>query len=862
MTVMSSLILLWVVAQEPLPVQGFLIDTAVAYLPITHAQESPAVVRGAGSCLAVWADQRVGSQIYGCRIDPTGQVLDTGGVPLSFSAATQRSPAVAFGNNEFLVVWHDYRNGPADIYATRVDTAGRVLDSAGIAVARVAHEQRYPAVAFDGVDFMVTWEDGRYSDTLQDIYAARVSPAGVVLDPTGIPVSAFPGPQVRPQVVFDGSNSLLVWQDRRGSLWYDIYGARVSQSGSVLDPTGFRITHAANSQRHPRLASTGTVSLVAWYDRRNGATADIYGSRVTPQAQVLDPAGIPICVDAAEQRDPSVAFDGVNFLVTWEDQRNQDSGDIYGARVNQSGALLDPAGITVSREANAQTLTALAFDGTNYLCLWQDLRDGTVNRAYYTRVTPDGHVLNPAGVPLIERQTNDQTEPCVAKSGADWLAVWQDSRWSPGIYALRFNSSGSALDSAAFPVTIRQTHEQQPAAAGGDSSCLVVWQDERNGNPDIYGARIDFQGRVLDSIGLAICMLPDTQQAPHVAWDGVHWFAVWEARRSTGNYVIYGARIDRSGVLLDTAGIPISAGAYDHRAPAVAFNGLDFLVVWQDWRSNLLYQVFGARVTLQGVLLDSNGILIGNGVFYQEHPAVASTQGNWLVAWEDERGLDKDIYGARVSAAGALLDSSGIAIGTGVGNAVHVALASTSHNYVAAWENQGDVLGAHIDAGGTVTYRFPIAVGSELQQTPELAGSAEEAMAVYPGWTGVVGGRRYGSMRIWGARVPWAGEAEQTIAPIADHLLFTAVPNPFRTQVNIRLPLAVTRRTPTSFRIYDAAGRLVRRLPVTRSVAPAPCLLTWDGTDESGRQAPAGVYHCCLEEAGRIQAGIRLVRCP
>lgn len=860
MTVMSGMILLWVVAQEPLPIEEFLIDTAAVYQPVSRAQESPAIARGAGNCLAVWADERDSSRIYGCRIDTTGQVLDPGGVRLSFSAAIQRSPAVAFGSNEFLVVWHDYRNGRADIYATRVDTSGRVLDSAGVVVAYVGGEQRYPAVAFDGVNFAVTWQDGRYSDTSPDIYAARVSTSGFVLDPNGIPVSVAPGPQWLPQISFDGSNCLIVWQDRRNSTWYDIYGARVDQSGFVLDPAGFMISHAPNSQRHPKLASGGTNSLVVWYDRRNGAFADIYGARVTPQAQVLDPAGIPICVDPAEQQLSSVAFDGNNFFVTWEDWRSGDSADIYGARVNQSGVVLDTAGIAVSLATNAQTAPALAFDGSNYVCLWQDKRDGLVDHCYYTRVTPFGQILNPEGIPLLAQQANDQTEPCVAKNGGDWLVIWQDSRPNPGIYALRLNSSGSAIDSVAFPVTIQQSQEQKPAAAAGDSSCLVVWQDERNGNRDVYGARVDYQGRVLDSIGLAISRAPDTEQAPRVAWDGAHWLAVWEAGRSSGNYAIYGARIDRSGVLLDSAGIPISAGAYDHRAPAVTFNGHDFLVVWEDWRSNLSYKVYGARVNPQGVLLDTTGIAIATGDFYQEQPAVASGEDNWLVAWEDERGADKDIYGARVSAGGVLLDSGGIAIASGTGSAQHVALAVTNHNYVTVWENQGDVWGAHVDFGGTVTDRFPIALGPETQQTPEIAGGAEEAWAVYSGWAGVVHGHRYGSMRIWGARLPWAGIAEPVLTPAADRLPLTAAPNPFRTQVTVRLPLTASQRALTSLRVYDAAGRLVRRLSVS-CLQPSACAsLVWDGTDESGRQVPAGVYHCCLEVAGRMRTGTRLVR--
>jgi hypothetical protein len=63
--------------------------------------------------------------------------------------------------------------------------------------------------------------------------------------------------------------------------------------------------------------------------------------------------------------------------------------------------------------------------------------------------------------------------------------------------------------------------------------------------------------------------------------------------------------------------------------------------------------------------------------------------------------------------------------------------------------------------------------------------------------------------------------------------LLTAEPNPFRRIVNIRCGpgLAGT----LSLNIFDAAGRVVRRLPSARDA-------TWDGRDESGRLLPAGAY--------------------
>ncbi|TET17101.1 MAG: hypothetical protein E3J78_07990 [Candidatus Cloacimonadota bacterium] len=87
---------------------------------------------------------------------------------------------------------------------------------------------------------------------------------------------------------------------------------------------------------------------------------------------------LPICAhtefiicDAAEnQYGPSIAFDGTNYLIVWTDGR--DSLDvIYGARVSQSGTVLEPDGFALLAENDEQINPVVAFDGENYLVAWQ-----------------------------------------------------------------------------------------------------------------------------------------------------------------------------------------------------------------------------------------------------------------------------------------------------------------------------------------------------------------------------------------------------------------------------------------------------------------------------------------------------------
>ena len=105
---------------------------------------------------------------------------------MTAAADDQERPVVASDGKGYLVVWQDRRSGNRDIHGTRVDAQGKVLDTHGFVIAKHPSVQARPRLAFDGTQYLVTWEDSRNGNF--DIYAARISTAGKVLDPQGFAV--------------------------------------------------------------------------------------------------------------------------------------------------------------------------------------------------------------------------------------------------------------------------------------------------------------------------------------------------------------------------------------------------------------------------------------------------------------------------------------------------------------------------------------------------------------------------------------------------------------------------------------------------------------------------------------------------
>ncbi len=650
----------------------------------SDSNTNPAVASdGMGTTLAVW---RAGSTIWGTRIDASGTVLDSGGIVISTSG--QVAPTVSHDGTNWLVVWGDNRNSATtgeDIYGARLSEAGSVLDPSGILISSALGTQTSPAVSYDGTNWLVVWGDSRNSTTSgNDIYGARVSGAGAVLDASGIAVCATAGEQTSPAVAHNGANWLVVWKGD------GVHGARVDSAGAVLDPGSIVISQASEQQTALAIAAGGSNWLIVW-NLPSAMTPSMVVARVGGDGEYLD----GFMISSSESRmplNPAVSYDGTNWLVVWAQDRADFvtvNSRIYGVRVTNSGQRLDPERIVIStRDTTAdrtQNLSrpAVSHDGTNWVVVWQNNESRNL---FGSRISGAGAVLDPDGI-LVSTGLADQFSPALSHNGTHWLVVWATSA---GIYGARVSGSGEVLDSGGIGISSEANATSPPALSNDGTNWFVVWADPVD---DIYGARVSGAGEVLDPTPIAISFGPYEHRLPAVSYDGKNWLVVWQDSRNgvidpTANIIeqVYGTRINGAGEVLDPDGIAISrAKQYAKVPPAVAHDGANWLVAWAEgcrtgtWAPTPVWWrgICAARVSETGAILDPEGFTISSsGAYPNLHMSPDGT--TWLVTW----GQDSPITGwftiFHADIYGARVDSSGSVLDPG-----GIAVATATGNQIA-----------------------------------------------------------------------------------------------------------------------------------------------------------------------------------
>ena len=369
---------------------------------------------------------------YTVASDQPGNVLPVGD-----------QPALATDGQNFLAA-NDDANG---LVGTLFDASGATVTNVRLAPGAGS---AFELAAFDGVNYWVVFSpySSVTSGEVTSCLAQRISPAGALVDQTPINLVTVSGPLGSigsSGIAFGKTNGLLAYTAfNLTTNQHELHGVLISPDGTVTSP--FAIATDNSTHLYPAVAFDGTNFFVAWQQlATSGATAgSVYGVRVSASGQVIDAEPIAIATAPSGEYNPSVAFDGGNYLIVWLSRRNQSGNptnfhpEVFGARVSAGGVLLDgppeSGGFTISQGGTLDRSPAhVVFNGNEYLVTWTLLGyvSGGVPGVQAVRVSTDGtlpsganQMIPVSGPPGNSIETFES--PAIAVGARRGAIIWRD----------------------------------------------------------------------------------------------------------------------------------------------------------------------------------------------------------------------------------------------------------------------------------------------------------------------------------------------------------------------------------------------------------------------------------------------------
>ena len=241
----------------------------------------------------------------------------------------------------------------------------------------------------------------------------------------------------------------------------------------------------------------------------------------------------------ASKGEPRVAFGKTNYLAFWGNDYISGAIDLYGQLISSSGVKVGSAFPLLQSLGTHgfQAEQAIAYDGTNFLVVWED-NNAATNKFYGQLVTTAGtlsgaeFLIGSAATGGAYNPQNDSAT-FLAFGATNYLFVWQikvsDSPETWSTYGCFISRSGAVNG----PIQISQTNSPSynPLTIAFDgTNYLVVWNRDIGlgyPNPTIWNIDARFVAPGGTFPGNEFTLVTNQAIYPSLAFDGVNYLFAW-----------------------------------------------------------------------------------------------------------------------------------------------------------------------------------------------------------------------------------------------------------------------------------------------------------------------------------------------
>jgi hypothetical protein len=321
----------------------------------------------------------------------------------------------------------------------------------------------------------VVWQDERGGKA--NIWGQFVSRDGELID-TNFPIwvsDTFN--HIEPDVAFGDSNYLVVWAGMEVNILYKIWGRLVSREGKLIGSPFCICRSIDDSCVRPAVVWGKSYWFVSWEHLR-----ELRGQLVLPNGTLKYSTAIRISYTNFENQYSHIAFDGTNYLLVWQ---------FFGTPSGICGQLIDSVGNLDTKFMvfeGCGVHSKVACSGEGYLVVSDNCTSPDTIKAQ--RVSLDGSLI---GDPIVVASDPPAVRgvPAIVWNGKNYLVAWMDGGNGDWDIMAQWISKNGSLIGNSFKVSSGWQKEYFPDIACIDTACLVVWDDPRTLDYDIWGQIIE-----------------------------------------------------------------------------------------------------------------------------------------------------------------------------------------------------------------------------------------------------------------------------------------------------------------------------------------------------------------------------------
>ena len=313
--------------------------------------------------------------------------------------------------------------------------------------------------------------------------------------------------------------------------------------------------------------------------------------------------------------------------------------------------------INISKDNSTSEFPQIATSGNNVYVVWEDDTNGN-KEIYFTSSLDGGSTFG--SIKNLSETNGTSQFPQIATSGNNVYVVWEEdedgTNGNKEIYLRPSSNDGSSFKLIRNISRTLTGTSQFPQIAASGNNVYVVWEDDTNGNKEIYFKASQKTGKIFKNTK-KISNTTGTSKSPDIGLLNNETYVIWQDENTTDlqseklsninnekRLFFKHAKTDK--MFFGSTNILESIG--NTQSPKLTAGSDYFFGIWianlPNNKSTIEFYPFGyfEDYSGTGIVLDDQGVKASN-------PSMAVSGPNLFVVWQDRKLGNSDIFFKKIS---------------------------------------------------------------------------------------------------------------------------------------------------------------------------------------------------------------------